>query len=119
MQRVAISLCMIVKNEEKYLHKCLESVRGLVDEIIIVDTGSTDAPREIAALAVREQMWKEALTFYDRLLNLKKECPNYQKIYAVQQQMNDCTGIQATVVEVKKRFPHSIWAEQPDLVGNA
>lgn len=40
---------MIVKNEEKYLQKCLESVSGIVDEINIVDTGSTDATKEIAA----------------------------------------------------------------------
>jgi glycosyltransferase involved in cell wall biosynthesis len=37
-----ISLCMIVKNEEKYIRMCLENACNLVDEIIIVDTGSTD-----------------------------------------------------------------------------
>lgn len=37
-----ISLAMIVKNEEKNIKRCLESVKGLVDEIVIVDTGSTD-----------------------------------------------------------------------------
>lgn len=45
---VTISLCMIVKNEEKILARCLESVKGLVDEIIIADTGSTDATKRIA-----------------------------------------------------------------------
>jgi len=39
---------MIVKNEENMLPACLESVRSVVDEIIIVDTGSTDSTREIA-----------------------------------------------------------------------
>lgn len=43
-----LSLCMIVKNEEKYLEGCLQSVQGVVDEIIIVDTGSTDATIAIA-----------------------------------------------------------------------
>lgn len=46
---ITISLCMIVKNEEKVLARCLDSVRGLMDEIIVVDTGSTDRTREIAA----------------------------------------------------------------------
>lgn len=46
---VTISLCMIVKNEEKVLARCLESLSGLMDEIIIVDTGSTDRTKEIAA----------------------------------------------------------------------
>ena len=37
-----LSLCMIVKNEEERLAKCLDSVSELVDEMIILDTGSTD-----------------------------------------------------------------------------
>lgn len=44
-----LSLCMIVKNEEEVLARCLESIAGVPDEIIIVDTGSTDKTREIAA----------------------------------------------------------------------
>ncbi len=43
-----ISLCMIVKNEEVMLPACLESVQSVVDEMIIVDTGSTDSTAEIA-----------------------------------------------------------------------
>ncbi len=43
-----VSLCMIVKNEEEVLKRCLESVKGIADEIIIADTGSTDSTREIA-----------------------------------------------------------------------
>jgi len=44
-----LSLCMIVKNEERFLAQCLESVKDHVDEICIVDTGSTDRTMEIAA----------------------------------------------------------------------
>jgi tetratricopeptide (TPR) repeat protein len=43
-----ISLCMIVRNEERFLPACLESVKDVVDEINIVDTGSTDRTVEIA-----------------------------------------------------------------------
>ena len=46
---ITISLCMIVKNEEKVLRRCLDSIRDLMDEMIIVDTGSTDRTKEIAA----------------------------------------------------------------------
>ncbi len=44
-----ISLCMIVKNEEMHLARCLDSVAGLADEIIIIDTGSDDRTKEIAS----------------------------------------------------------------------
>ena len=45
----AISLCMIVKNEEMHIARCLDSIADLVDEIIIVDTGSEDRTVEIAS----------------------------------------------------------------------
>ena len=45
---ITVSLCMIVKNEEDVLARCLESVSHLVDEVVVVDTGSTDRTREIA-----------------------------------------------------------------------
>lgn len=44
-----LSLCMIVRNEEKNLGQCLESVANYTDEIIIVDTGSTDSTLKIAS----------------------------------------------------------------------
>lgn len=43
-----ICVCMIVKNEEKFLRGCLDSVKYVADEIVIVDTGSTDKTIEIA-----------------------------------------------------------------------
>ena len=43
------SLCMIVKNEERVLARCLDSLKDVMDEIIIVDTGSSDRTRRIAA----------------------------------------------------------------------
>ncbi len=43
-----VSLCMIVKNEEAHLPACLSTAADLVDEIIVVDTGSTDATKAAA-----------------------------------------------------------------------
>jgi tetratricopeptide (TPR) repeat protein len=44
-----VSLTMIVKNEEANLARCLECVRDLVAEVVVVDTGSTDGTRQLAA----------------------------------------------------------------------
>ncbi|MFC5401742.1 glycosyltransferase [Cohnella soli] len=43
-----ISLAMIVKNEEQYLARCIHSAAAMVDEIVVVDTGSTDRTVDIA-----------------------------------------------------------------------
>ena len=42
-----ISVCLIVKNEEDVIERCLESVKGFSDELIVVDTGSSDKTKEI------------------------------------------------------------------------
>ncbi|MCD8218884.1 MAG: glycosyltransferase family 2 protein [Ruminococcus sp.] len=44
-----ISLCMIVKNEAKMLGRCLDSISDLIDEIIVVDTGSIDETKRVVA----------------------------------------------------------------------
>ena len=43
-----LSVCMIVKNEERFLGQCLASVKDIADELIVIDTGSTDRTVEIA-----------------------------------------------------------------------
>jgi glycosyltransferase involved in cell wall biosynthesis len=45
----ALSATLIVRDEEAYLGSCLDSITRLVDEIVVVDTGSTDSSRAIAA----------------------------------------------------------------------
>ncbi len=44
----SLSICFIVKNEEKFLAQCLKSVRDIAQQIVVVDTGSTDRTIEIA-----------------------------------------------------------------------
>lgn len=70
-----LSLCMIVKNEEKNLSRCLESVKDMVDEIIIVDTGSTDRTVEIAKSF-------EAKVFHFKWTNSFSEARNESLKYA-------------------------------------
>jgi glycosyltransferase involved in cell wall biosynthesis len=45
-----ISVCMIVKNEQRLLAPCLNAIKGLADELIVVDTGSTDRSIDIARI---------------------------------------------------------------------
>lgn len=49
MSKVPISVCMIAKNEERYLEECLKRIKPYGFEIVVTDTGSTDKTREIAA----------------------------------------------------------------------
>ncbi len=49
MNLITISLCLIVKNEEEVIARCLDSVRDIVDEIVVVDTGSNDRTKEIVS----------------------------------------------------------------------
>lgn len=61
-EKGAISLCMIVKNEEKHLGKALFTVKPLVDEMIVVDTGSEDRTKDIATVygaKVYDFQWKD------------------------------------------------------------
>lgn len=62
-----ISACMIVRDEEKNLPRCLDSIKDWVDEIIIVDTGSKDKTVEIAesyGAKVFHQEWQNNFSFH-------------------------------------------------------
>ncbi|BFT71738.1 glycosyltransferase family 2 protein [Paenibacillus sp. P36] len=48
MSRPTVSLCMIVRDEERLIETCLRSVQGWIDEMIVVDTGSLDNTVQIA-----------------------------------------------------------------------
>lgn len=53
-RRASVSLCMIVRNEAHQLDECLGPVAALFDEIVIIDTGSSDGTREVAERFTRQ-----------------------------------------------------------------
>ncbi|MBM4357995.1 MAG: glycosyltransferase family 2 protein, partial [Deltaproteobacteria bacterium] len=58
----SISLCMIVRDEAAMLPGCLATVRGVVDEVLVVDTGSADATMALARAAgaqLLEVPWRD------------------------------------------------------------
>ena len=48
MSKIPVSVCIIAKNEEKYIEECLKKLQPYGFEIIVTDTGSTDRTKEIA-----------------------------------------------------------------------
>ena len=67
-----LSVCMIVKNEEKNVEECLETVKDFADQVVVVDTGSTDRTVEIAekyGIAVIRSDWRGDFS-YSRNISL-------------------------------------------------
>ena len=102
-----LSLCMIVRNEEKNLERCLRSVKDAVDEIIILDTGSTDRTKEIAlryTQSVHDYAWRDdfaaarnasfALATKPFILWLDADDvidpPEREKLMALKERLSDC-----------------------------
>lgn len=99
-----LSLCMIVKDEERYLPDCLASVRPFVDEIIIVDTGSTDRTVEMAKAA-------GAHVFHEEWRNDFAAARNTSLGYA--------TGEWIVVLDADERLPADSGRRMRRLIGAA
>ncbi len=78
-----VSVCMIVKNEQKVLERCLNSLEGLYEELIIVDTGSTDDTKKIASHytnTIYDFTW---IDDFSAARNFAFSCCTQQYIYTV------------------------------------
>lgn len=77
--KVQLSVCMIVKNEARYLRSCLESFIADADEVIIVDTGSQDETLEIARsfekVQVFEAIWQDDFAVARNAAIARARCP--------------------------------------------
>lgn len=63
---IKISACVIAKDEAENIARCLQSVKDAADEIIVVDTGSSDDTAEIAAARGRRFLISGGRTIFRR-----------------------------------------------------
>ncbi|MFN3781747.1 MAG: glycosyltransferase, partial [Candidatus Kapaibacteriota bacterium] len=99
-----LSLSMIVKNEQKYLPGCLESVKDIVDEIVILDTGSTDETKNIAmsfGAKIYETQWRDDFSL------------------ARNESLSHCTGKWILYLDADERVVHPSPSELRSLIKNA
>ncbi|GAB6072186.1 TPR domain-containing glycosyltransferase [Venenivibrio stagnispumantis] len=117
-----VSACIIAKNEEKNLPRLLESLKGKFDEIVLVDTGSTDKTIEIAksyGAKVYQKEWKgfgdarqfavdkatsDWIWFFDADMELEEE--EYKKFQLIINQIHKDENIEGLRVYYKNMTPY-------------
>lgn len=132
IQKNTIALCMIVKNEEKNIERCLKSVEGIVDEIVIIDTGSTDSTQEIAkkyATTFLEEEWNDNFS-YVRNLSIKNAKSDWILVLDADEELDETTktnifdaikydNVIANFLYIRNLFPHfNLQVLQPRLFRN-
>ena len=98
-----LSACMIVRNEEANLPRCLASLRGLADELVIVDTGSTDRTVEIAesfGARVLRETWRNDFAFH-RNQSLDLATGRWCLVIDADEEVTD-TAVQETVWHLER-----------------
>ena len=98
------SVCTITLNEEQDLPRALESVKGVADEIVVVDCGSTDRTRQIAREhggAVFERAW----TSYEEQWNFAAACATNEWIFVLAADEELSPELRAALLEWKRQEP--------------
>lgn len=96
-----LSICLIIKNEEDYLCRCLSSIKAIADEIIVIDTGSTDNSVEIASEFGAQVFYSEWANDFSSVRNycLDKACGEWILVIDVDEELDvNCLQL------VKKRI---------------
>jgi hypothetical protein len=98
------SACLITLNEERNLPRALNSLKGIADEIIVVDSGSTDHTEEIARkqeVEFRYRPW----TNYAEQKNYAAECAGNDWILSIDADEELSSTLQTSLLDWKKRAP--------------
>ena len=115
--RSLISACLIVKDEEDCLARCLESVQGLVDEIVVVDTGSVDSTRDIArahGAHVYEKPWQNDFALH-RNQSIDYAGSTWCLVIDADEELVD-TNVEETRWHLDGRVPHPVVAVHERLL---
>jgi glycosyltransferase involved in cell wall biosynthesis len=116
-----ISVCMIVKNEERFLENCLNSIKNLADEIIIVDTGSTDNTKRIAEKFTDKIFdFKWTSDFSEaRNFSLSKASGDWILVIDADESINqkDIEKIKKILEEPEANAYHLIWRDYTNKTG--
>lgn len=78
-----LSACLIVKDEEPCIEKCLKSVKNHVDEIVVVDTGSTDNTIELAKKYADKVLNFKWVNDFSAARNFSLKCAEYDWIFVL------------------------------------
>jgi len=104
-----VSACLITLNEEANLARALASVRGIADEVVVVDSGSTDRTSEIAkdgGAVFLERPW----TTYADQKNYAAECASHDWILSLDADEELSSPLQTSLLSWKKHTPeHSVY----------
>lgn len=101
-----VSVCLITLNEEHNLPRALKSLANIADEIVVVDSGSTDRTAEIA----REhgaQVFERAWTNYAEQKNFAAECATNEWILSMDADEELSSPLQTSLLDWKKHAPKS------------
>lgn len=105
---ISLSLCIIVKNEENTLDRCLASVKDVVDEIIIVDTGSSDRTLEIVKRHTSNIHHFQWVDDFSAARNFAFQQANKDYILTMDADDIFCNEDRDKLFQLKKTLPSSI-----------
>jgi glycosyltransferase involved in cell wall biosynthesis len=99
-----VSACLITFNEEHNLRRALTSLTGMVDEIVVVDSGSTDATEAIA-LEFGAQLFFREWSSYGEQKNFAAECATNQWIFSMDADEELSSELQTSLLQWRKSDP--------------
>jgi hypothetical protein len=107
-----ISATVITLNEQRHIRQCLESLLGIVDEMIVVDSGSQDATLEIAAQLGAKTFVREWVNYSDQK-NFASSLAQYEWILSLDADECLSATLRQDILQAKQNPTHAVAFEFP------